>query len=136
MKPTLQPGLTLTRSIVIDEPRTIAFMGQGLRIYATPSVLSDIEFTCRDLILAHLDPGEDSVGVSANFDHTAATPIGMTVTITVSIASVEGRRITLDVLSRDEFDQVAKGQHVRFVVETAKSKQRLEAKVAKWRAAG
>jgi fluoroacetyl-CoA thioesterase len=60
MKQTLLPGISCTKTIVIDRPRTIDFMGEDLRIYATPEVLRDIELTCRNMLLEHCDPSEDS----------------------------------------------------------------------------
>lgn len=134
MKPSLHPGIVRTETRVIDQPRTIDFMGEDLRIYATPEVLRDIEYTCRNLLLDYCDPGEDSVGVGAEFDHTAATPLGMEVRITATVAAVDGRRIVLDVIAHDAMEQIAKGRHTRFIVDVAKAKQRLAAKVAKWRA--
>jgi predicted thioesterase len=131
MKQTLLPGLARTESITIDRHRTIDFMGEDLRIYATPEVLRDIEFTCRNLLLEHCDPGEDSVGTGVEFDHSAATPIGMQVTITVTVASVEGRRVVLNVVAHDEVEQIASGRHTRFIVDIAKAKQRAAAKAAK-----
>ncbi len=134
MKETLRPGLSRTETRLVDRPRTIDFMGESLRIYATPEVLRDIEFTCRNLLLDHCDTGEDSVGVGVAFDHTAATPIGMEVRITATIAAVEGRRVVLDVVAHDAIEEIARGRHTRFIVDVAKARQRLEAKLAKWRA--
>jgi predicted thioesterase len=131
MKTTLRPGLSRTESHLVDLPRTIDFMGPDLRIYATPELLRDIEFTSRNLLLEHCDPGEDSVGVGVAFDHTAATPLGMAVRITVTVAAVEGRRIVLDVVAHDAMEEIARGQHTRFIVEMAKAKQRLAGKLAK-----
>jgi len=132
MQQSLIPGISRTETRIIDRPRTIDFMGEDLRIYATPEVLRDIEFTCRNLLLEHCDPGEDSVGVGAEFDHTAATPLGMEVRITATVAAVDGRRVVLDVIAHDAMEQIAKGRHTRFIVDMAKAKQRLAAKLAKW----
>ena len=134
MKETLRAGLTRTETRLVDRPRTIDFMGESLRIYATPEVLRDIEFTCRNLLLDHCDAGEDSVGVGVAFDHSAATPLGMEVRITATIAAVEGRRVVLDVVAHDAIEEIAHGRHTRFIVDMAKARQRLEAKQAKWRA--
>ncbi len=131
MKPTLIPGISRTESLIVDRPRTIDFMGEDLLIYATPEVLRDIELTCRNLLLEHCDPGEDSVGMRVEFDHSAATPIGMQVHVTVTVASVEGRRVVLDVSARDPIEEIARGRHTRFIVDMAKAKQRLSAKLAK-----
>ena len=133
MKPSLVPGYSRTETRIVDRPRTIDFMGEELRIYATPELLRDIEFTCRDLLAEHCDPGEDSVGVGAAFDHTAATPLGMEVRITGTVAAVDGRRVELDVIVHDAMDQIARGRHSRFIVDVARAKQRIAAKVAKWR---
>ena len=134
MKATLRPGISRTETRLIDLPRTIDFMGEDLRIYATPEVLRDIEYTCRNLLLDYCDPGEDSVGVRAEFDHSAATPLGMEVSITVTVAEVEGRRVVLDVAAHDAVEEIARGRHTRFIVDMAKAKQRLTAKLAKAKA--
>ena len=136
MKDTLRPALSRTETRIVDRPRTIDFMGEDLRIYGTPELLRDIEFTCRNLLLAHCDVGEDSVGVSAAFDHSAATPLGMEVRITATIAGIEGRRVVLDIVAFDAIEEIARGQHTRFIVDMAKSKQRLAAKIAKAHMAG
>lgn len=131
MKATLVPGVAATRSIVVDRDRTIGFMGDGARVYATPKLVHDIEQCARDLLLAHLDPGEDSVGTRIEVDHLAPTPLGMAVEITVSVAAVAGRAVTLDVAARDALDAVAQGKHKRFVVDVAGTEARVVAKARK-----
>lgn len=134
MKPSLAPGVSFTRRIVVDIARTIGFMGEAGRVYATPALISDIEYTCRDGILAHLDPGEDSVGTRIELDHLAPTMPGMVVEITATLAEVKGRLVTFDVIARDTLEQIGRGRHVRFVVDTWTTLDRLRAKAA--RAAG
>ena len=131
MKDTLRPGLSHTETHRVDARRCIEFMGEDLRIYATPELLRDIEFTCRNLLLAHCDEGEDSVGVAVDFAHSAATPIGMSVRITATVAEVAGRRVVLDVVGTDEVEEIARGRHTRFIVDMAKAKQRLQARIAR-----
>ena len=131
MKDSLKEGVTSSRKIDIDEGRTIDFMGEALRVYATPELVRDIEHTCRDLLLEHLDAGEDSVGTRVVIDHTGATLLNMAVTVTASITSVDGRLITFEVTAEDNIEPVAKCTHTRFVVETSKLEQRLKAKAAK-----
>jgi fluoroacetyl-CoA thioesterase len=131
MKASLQPGATRVNRITVDRGRTIGFMGDEGRVYATPWLISDIEYTCRDLILAHADAGEDSVGVEVAVKHLAPTLPGMTVEITVRVAAVEGRKIMFEVGARDELDEIGRGTHTRFVVDVEKTIQRLKAKAAK-----
>jgi predicted thioesterase len=131
MKQSLAPGLVKTRSLTVDEARTIGFMGVEGRVYATPELIRDIEMTCRDLLLEHLDAGEDSVGMRVEVDHLAATPLGLGVEIRVRIAEIDRRRVVFEVGAHDAIEEIARGRHARFVVEVAKTKERLAAKRAK-----
>jgi predicted thioesterase len=131
MKPSLQPGLSAVKRITIDRDRTIGFMGEDARVYATPRLISDIEHTCRDLIVAHADPGEDSVGMEVAVKHLAPTLAGSTVEITVKVTAVDGRKVAFDVSAKDELDTVSAGTHTRFVVDVARTKERLKSKAEK-----
>ncbi len=131
MKPSLKPGLETAKSIIVDEARCIGFMGKEGMVYATPRMVSDVEYTCRDFLLAHLDPGEDSVGAHVSIDHLAATPLGLTVRIEARIAELDRRMVTFEFSVHDPVEQVGRGKHVRFVVEAAKTRERLAAKRAK-----
>jgi predicted thioesterase len=128
MKPTLVPGLTATKSVRVDGERAIGFMGEGARVYATPSLVRDIEVAARELLLPHLDDGQDSVGTRVEVDHLAATPLGMEVEITVSVASIAGKAISLEVSARDALDLVCRGRHNRYVVDVAATAARVAAK--------
>ncbi len=131
MSETLKPGLTLTRRITVDRDRTISFMGDDCRVYATPLMLYDVEFACRDLVKEHLDPGKDTVGTRVELDHVGATLLGMWVEITVTLAKVEGNAVSFDFTVRDAVEEVARGKHNRFIVGVEKTAQRLRAKLAK-----
>lgn len=131
MKDSLQPGLAASVGLEIDRPRTIDFMGENARVYATPMLVRDIEVACRELLLPHLDAGEDSVGTRVEIDHIGATLLGMTVTLAVRVAQVDGRAVVFEVEGRDDVEPIVRGRHARFVVDVAKTAQRLAAKAAK-----
>jgi len=131
MKPSLQPGVATTVRVAVDRERTIDFMGDKARVYATPSLLRDIEVASRELLLEHLGAGEDSVGTRVELDHTGATLMGMNVELQVGIAEVQGRSVTFDVSGSDGIDAICKCRHQRFVVDVAKTEQRLAAKAQK-----
>ena len=131
MKPTLTPGLTVTRAFVVDRERTIDFMGENARVYATPMLVRDIEVTCRELLLEHLDAGEDSVGTRVEIDHLAATLLGMKVSITATLAELKGRAAMFDIVATDGLDTICRGRHARFVANVEQVKQRLQQKKAK-----
>jgi fluoroacetyl-CoA thioesterase len=131
MKNSLKPGLELSKAVTVDESRCIGFMGKEGMVYATPRMVSDVEYACRDFLLQHLDAGEDSVGAHVSIDHLAATPLGLEVRIEAKVTEVDRRKVTFEFTVHDPVEQCGRGKHVRFVVETAKSRERLAAKRAK-----
>ena len=131
MKTSLTPGTSLKRRIEIDRDRTIDFMGDELRVYSTPSMVSDMEYTCRDLIMDHAEDDEDSVGTHVSVDHLAPTLLGMWVDVTATVTAVEGSRINFDVEVHDTIEPVGHGQHVRFMINKEKQAGRLRKKAAR-----
>jgi predicted thioesterase len=131
MSETLKTGLSATRRVEVDHDRTISFLGDACRVYATPKLLYDIEFACRDLLLEHIEPGKDSVGTRVELDHVGATMMGMWVEITVTLTEVSGGAVSFDFTARDAIEEVARGKHNRFIVGIEKTAQRLKAKLAK-----
>ncbi|HEX8012088.1 MAG TPA: LysR family transcriptional regulator [Casimicrobiaceae bacterium] len=131
MKPSLVPGLSKTTTLTVDRARTIDFMGEKARVYATPMLVRDIEVASRELLLPHLDPGEDSVGTRIELDHLAATLLGMPVELKVMVAEVKGRAVTLEFDGRDGVDLICRGRHHRFVVDLKATEARLAAKAQK-----
>lgn len=131
MKDSLRPGVSSSRRVVVDDERTIGFMGEDGRVYSTPSLVKDIEHTCRDLLLAHADQNEDSVGMEVSIRHLAPTLRGMKVEITATVAAVDGRKVSFQVSARDDLEPIGEGSHTRFVVDVTKTLERLKAKAAK-----
>ncbi len=131
MKSTLKPGLSFSKSILVDEARCISFMGKEGMVYATPKMVSDVEYTCRDFLLEHLDAGEDSVGAHVSIDHLAPTPLGMKAMVQIEVVEIEKRKVTFKFSVKDLIEEAGRGTHVRFVVDTAKTRERLAAKRAR-----
>lgn len=131
MKTSLVTGIQSTTSLTVDRDRTIDFMGEEARVYATPMLVRDIEMACRALLLPYLDPGEDSVGTRVEIEHIAATLMGMPVEITVKLIEFNGRAVTLEVQARDKVEPICRGRHSRFIVDVAQTAQRLAAKAQK-----
>ena len=131
MKATLQAGVKHTAKFEVTRDRTIDFMGEKARVYATPSLVRDIEQTCRDLLLQHLDAGEDSVGTRVEIDHLAASLQGMPITLDVEISAVQKRAVTFAVTGSDGVDTICRAVHNRFVVDKAATEQRLAEKAKK-----
>ena len=89
-----------------------------------------IEVTCRDLLAAHIEPGEDSVGTRVEIDHLAPTLLGMTVRISAKAVEIKGRAVVFEIEAADGKDTICRGRHARFVVNVEQTKQRLRQKQA------
>src|SRR3954468_21871410 len=131
MKTSLKSGLSFSKTLQVDESRCIGFMGKEGMVYATPKMVSDVEYTCRDFLLEHLEAGEDSVGTQVVIDHLAATPLGLRVTVSIKVIEVEKRRVKFEFSVKDPLEEAGRGTHTRFVADTAKTRERLAAKRAK-----
>jgi fluoroacetyl-CoA thioesterase len=113
MKDTFKEGMIRKETILVDKNRTIGFLGEDLRVYATPDLIRDIEHTCLDFIKEYADDNEHSVGTY------------------VTVKEIDRRKITFNVVAHDGIDEVCTGTHSRFVVDVNKLKEKVEAKVAK-----
>ncbi len=128
MKDSLAAGVTTTQKITVDRDRTIGFMGDEGRVYSTPSMVRDIEYTCHELLMNYISDSENSVGTHVSVDHMGATVEGDTVEVTVTITKVEGRAVSFEATVKDSVEEVGRGVHNRFVVDVEKTYERLKAK--------
>jgi len=133
MKSTLRPGLTHRFSYRVPENKTVPHLYPEASDFAVmPHVLATgffvglLEWTCIQLMTPHLDPGEGSLGIKVDIDHTAATPPGLVIDVDVECTAVDGRRVSFKVKAHDGVDQIGEGRHERFVV----AWDRFNAKVA------
>ena len=128
---TISPNaMTAVREFTVDRERTIDFMGEDARVYATPMLVRDIEITCRDLLAAHVEPGEDSVGTRIEIDHLAPTLLGMKVRIPAKAVEIKGRAVVFEIEANDGKDAICHGRHARFVVNVEQTRKRLAQKQA------
>ena len=97
-------------------------------VFGTPFLGGLFEGVSADLMAPHLGAGETSVGISMNLQHTAPTPLGMEVRAVTEITQVEGRKITFKLTAFDEKEKIGEAVHERFIINTEKFNQRLEAK--------
>ena len=136
MKPSLAPDLKSVRRFDVTADQTIDFMGEDLRVLATTFMLARVEQTCRDLVVSHLDDGEDSVGMRVEIDHLGPTLAGMWIEVSARVVSLDGQRIELAVDICDALGQVGRARHTRFVIDKGRQRERLAARRAKAEAAG
>jgi fluoroacetyl-CoA thioesterase len=93
--------------------------------------VSDIERTCKDFLAQYLSDEQNSVGMRVEIDHLGPALLDTWVDINITVTEVDRRKVTFQAEVRDALDVIGKATHIRFVVELAKQKERLEAKKAK-----
>jgi len=131
MFPQIQPGLESEIDSVVTAEHTALHLGSGrVAVLATPHMIRLMETAAVQAVDPLLPDGYCTVGVQAEVNHLAATPVGMKVHVTARLVAVDGRRLTFDVTATDECEVVGQGSHQRVIVEAARFRQRVAAKLA------
>jgi fluoroacetyl-CoA thioesterase len=128
MTSVLQSGLRWTRRFEVSSDKVIGFMGDDLRVYASPAMMRDIETSCREKLDEFTADSQNSVGIRMELDHLRPTLIGMWVDVVAIVSAIEGRRVWFDIEVRDALDVVGQAKHVRFIVDLEKQKAALQTK--------
>jgi predicted thioesterase len=125
----LHIGSTGSASALVNEQRLATAVGSGdAPVFASPMLVALMEAAAVDCVEAHLPDGHQSLGMHLDVTHSSPTPIGLTVTATATLASIDGRKLTFKVVANDGIEQIGSGQHTRVVVDTARFMARLAAK--------
>jgi fluoroacetyl-CoA thioesterase len=141
MKDSLRPGVTHRISYRVTERETVPQLYPGApftdmpAVFATAYMVGLFEWCCTELLHAHLDPGEGSLGVHVDFSHLAATLPGMTVTVEAECTAVDGKKVSFFVRGHDGVDVIGEGRHERAVVIYDRFNARIAVKALKARAA-
>jgi len=126
----ITPGLTGSAEIVVGPEHTAPFVGSGrIAVLATPVMINLIEAAALAAVEHLLPPGHQSLGIHLDVSHVAATPVGLRVTATAEVLSVEGRTVTFRVEARDEFERIGGGTHQRVVVSVERFDERVAHKL-------
>ena len=125
----LEAGICGEQSVRVSAENTAKTMGSGtLEVFATPALVALAEKTCWMSVADALGEGNGSVGTKLELEHTAPTPVGMTVTCESELTAVEGRKLVFKVSLYDEKGPVGGGTHERFVIFEEKFAAKAEAK--------
>jgi len=98
-------------------------------VFATPFLAGFMERASAELINEHLEPGEQSVGISMDLKHTAATPLGMSVRIKTEVIALDGAKLTFQLKAWDEVEQIGQAVHERCIIAADKFNARVAKKV-------
>ena len=109
-------GKTAAVTTKVNETNTAKAVGSGsLDVFATPMMIALMErAACECLALGN---GQTSVGIAINVKHTAASPLGVSVTATAAVTALAGRKVEFEVAARDDAGEIGRGTHTRFIVD-------------------
>src|SRR3989441_9458518 len=101
-------GSTKERTIRISSAQTTSFLWEGENVFSTPSMISEMEETCRLLLKERfiIDGEWDSVGTFVEIKHLAATPVGAEVFLKAKVVLVNGRRVMFDIEASDRIEKI------------------------------
>ena len=121
---------TYEETCVVTQDMLACNVGSGIvSVFATPMMIAKMEHAALECLAPFLEDGETSVGVMMSATHDAATPCGMNVSITAEIVAVDRKKISFEIIARDEKDQIGKATHDRFVVNKERFEQKAQAKL-------
>jgi fluoroacetyl-CoA thioesterase len=126
-------GVEKERRLKVATNQTTSFLWEGENVLSTPSMISEMEETCRLLVKEQciVDSMWDSVGTLVNIKHLAATPVGTEITLNAKIVSFEGRRVLFEVVASDAIERIGEGTHERSLIEVPKFRKKFVDKQTK-----
>ncbi|HEX6294526.1 MAG TPA: thioesterase family protein [Nitrososphaeraceae archaeon] len=126
-------GTTKERVIITNSNQTTSFLWEGENVLSTPSMISEMEETCRLLLKDFFlkDNEWDSVGTRVEIRHIAATPVGSKIRLKAIVESVNNRKVMFNVEAFDEIEKIGDGRHERFIINIPTFKSKFEEKKKK-----
>jgi fluoroacetyl-CoA thioesterase len=126
-------GVEKERHLKVATNQTTSFLWEGENVLSTPSMISEMEETCRLLVKEQciVDSMWDSVGTLVNIKHLAPTPVGAEITLKAKVLSFEGRRVLFEVVASDAIERIGEGTHERSLIEVPKFRKKFVEKQTK-----
>jgi fluoroacetyl-CoA thioesterase len=122
------------RTTKVKHNQTTSFLWEGENVFSTPSMISEMEETCRLLLKEQFlnnNDQWDSVGTIVDIKHLAATPVGAEITLNAEIIKIDERRILFKVSAKDKVETIGEGLHERFIINVPRFRERFIEKVKK-----
>ena len=124
---------TKERKIKVGAGQTTSFLWEGENVFSTPSMIAEMEETCRLLLKEEFlqDKDWDSVGTLVNIRHLKATPVGTEVKLKARVIDVKDKRVTFEVDAVDKIEKIGEGLHERTVINIPEFRERFNKKLKK-----
>jgi fluoroacetyl-CoA thioesterase len=114
----LQPGLEGAVERTVEEADTARALGSGeVDVLGTPAVVAMCEAAAVAAVARELPESQTTVGGRIDIEHQAPTLTGRLVRARARLEQVDGRRLAFSVEAEDDAGTIARGTHLRFVVD-------------------
>ena len=113
---------------VTDDMTAKRIGSAGSKILSTPNMVALMEATALELAKAYLAEDQTTVGAEIHCRHLAPTPVGMKVTATARLRSIERRKMWFDIEVHDEKGKCGEGSHLRIMVSQQGMKDKAQQK--------
>ncbi|MEZ4628628.1 MAG: thioesterase family protein [Eubacteriales bacterium] len=128
----LSHGVRGTQEELVTEKNIASALGSGgLAVYATPCMITLMEYCAMESVKPYLPEGNSTVGTLINVKHLAATPMGMKIRCETELVEIDRRRLVFLCRAYDEAGLIGEGTQERFIVDNAKFTEKTQAKRAK-----
>ena len=126
-------GAAKERKIRVNVGQSTSFLWKGENVFSTPSMISEMEETCRLLLKEEFLPDEewDSVGTLVNVRHLKATPVGAEIKLKAKVVNVNNRRVTFEIDAVDKIEKIGEGIHERTIISVPEFRERFNTKLKK-----
>ena len=128
----LSHGVRGTQEEIVTEKNIASALGSGgLAVYATPCLITLMEYCAMESVKPYLPEGNSTVGTLINVKHLAATPMGMKIRCETELVEIDRRRLVFLCRAYDEAGLIGEGTQERFIVDNAKFMEKTQAKITK-----
>jgi fluoroacetyl-CoA thioesterase len=131
----LKVGLRHRETLIVSEALSVPAQARHFDpltdmppVFATAQMIAFVEWTCVHALAPYIGLDQRTVGTRVEMTHTAATPIGMTVTAEVELIEINDRTFRFKVACRDEKDPIGDGFHERTLIDHPRFMARLAKK--------
>ena len=111
--PDLKAGLQGRMEAVVSEANVAPHVPK----FSTPSMIQLMEQASMESVVAHLLPGETTVGFEVNVRHLAPADIGDTITASAELTEVDRNRLTFRVEAHHGDRKIGEGTHRRAIIQ-------------------
>jgi len=128
----LSRGVRGTQEEIVTEQNIASALGSGgLAVYATPCMITLMEYCAMESVKPYLSLGSSTVGTRIDIKHLSATPIGMTVRCETELIEIDRRRLVFLCRVYDDAGIIGEGTQERFIVDNDKFMEKTAQKIKK-----